>query len=210
MKGADFDMSVRKITRYDQAFDLICVPYPTEKARSVISMLEREGHSEKSICFSVWKGQENLCKLRRDSRFWGAFINTVRKWSWPRDDPRWDNYWKRKREEERAQQEEERLRKIEMEKEARETAYRERYPGFVYFIRGESGGPIKIGYTTDITKRLNTLQTGYPDTLKLLALVPGSTKDELILHEEFTEYRMRGEWFKPVEPLLEKIKNKAL
>lgn len=200
-------MSARRITRYDQAFDLINVAYPTEKARSVISMLEREGHSEKSICFSVWKGQENLRKLRRDSRFWGAFVNTVRKWSWPKNDPRWDDYWKRKKEEERARAEEERVRKEEAEKQAQEMIYKNRYPGFIYFIQGESGGPIKIGYTTDIKKRLNSLQTGYPDTLVLLSIIPGNIEDEANLHSEFGEYRMRGEWFKPVEPLLEKIES---
>ena len=202
---ADLDMSVR-ITNFNQAFSIIGKPMD-DKAKSVIKMLLREGHSEKSICFSVWKGQENLRKLRHDSRFWGAFVNTVRKWSWPKDDPRWDNYWKRKKEEEKAKLEEERLRKEMKEKEAQEYAYRERHPGFIYFIQAESGGPIKIGYTKDIKARLSSIQTGHPDTLILLGAFPGNPNDEHNLHKEFKTYHVRGEWFHPVERLIEKIKS---
>lgn len=202
-------MSARKIMRYYQAFDLLEMDYRNPKAQSVIAMLEKEGHTEKSICFAIWKGQNNLNKLKynRDTRFWGAFINTVRKWSWPRGDPRWDTYWKRKKEEERAAVLEAELRaKKEKERKEKE-AYLKRYPGFIYFIQGECGGPIKIGYTTDIKGRLNSLQTGYPDTLVLLGAFAGNTTDEHNLHEEYNSYRMRGEWFKPAEPILEKIRS---
>ena len=201
-EGADLEMSVR-ITKYEQAFDLICVPY-NDKARKVIRFLEREGHTEKSICYSVWRGHENLLKIRRDKeRFWGAFVNTVRKWSWPKGDPRWDNYWKRKNEEEKARELEGKLRA----EEKREEAYRKRHPGFIYFIQGESGGPIKIGYTQDLRARLNSLQTGHPDVLILLGAFPGNTGDERNLHEEYSDYRIRGEWFRPTEKILEKIKS---
>ncbi len=202
-------MSARRITRYYQAFDLLEMDYRNPKAQSIIAMLEKEGHTEKSICFAIWKGQDNLNKLRcnRDTRFWGALVNTVRKWSWPKGDPRWDTYWKRKKEEEKAQKIKDALLK-QMEKEHREhQAYKQRYPGFIYFVQGESGGPIKIGYTTDIKGRLSSLQTGYPDTLVLLGAFAGNTTDEYSLHEEYSPYRMRGEWFKPAEPILEKIRS---
>lgn len=205
-KGADLEMSVR-ITKYEQAFELICVPY-NDKARQVIRFLEKEGHTEKSICYSVWRGHENLLKIRRDKeRFWGAFVNTVRKWSWPKGDPRWDAYWKRKNEEKKAGELERKLLEEEARKFAEEKAYKMRYPGFIYFIQGESGGPIKIGYTRDLKGRLNSLQTGYPDVLILLGAFPGNQDDEQRLHEEFSGCRIRGEWFRPVEQILEKIKN---
>jgi len=203
-----------RITRYVQAFELLNISYG-QKAQSIVRMLEKQGHSEKSICFSVWKSQDKLLRLKGDERFWGAFINCVRQWSWPKGDPRWDDYWKRKREEEKAR-EEQKKRAAEMKKEeARIIAYRNRYPGFVYSIQGESGGPIKIGYTQDIKARLSSIQTGHPDILVLLACFPGNTKDERKLHEKFDAFRLRGEWFKPSEFILKQIeeireKHKAL
>ena len=83
----------------------------------------------------------------------------------------------------------------------------EPYEGVVYFIQGESGGPIKIGHSFDAKKRLRSLQTGHPDKLVLLGSFYGSQYDEHKLHEEFTSYRLRGEWFHPVERLIEKIKS---
>lgn len=185
-----------RITRYSQAFQLIDMEF-TPKAKSVIAMLERQGHSEKSICFAIWKEQNKLLKLQRDERFWGAFVNCVRHWSWPKGDPRWDDYWRRKKEEKKA-----------AEEEARMAAYKKRYPGFVYFIQGESGGAIKIGYTQDVKARLKSLQTGHPDVLVLLACFPGNQSDERDLHEKFDAFRLRGEWFKPSEFVLREVESK--
>jgi len=202
-KGADLEMSVR-ITKYEQAFDLICRAY-NDEARQIIKQLENEGHTEKSICYSVWRGQDNLFKNKHDKRFWGIFINTVRKWSWPKGDPRWDEYWKRKKEEKKAKQIKDEMEKAISESTYRKRKYQMRYPGYIYFVQGECGGPIKIGYSTDIEKRIKTLQTGYPDVLGILYLIPGDMADEEELHKELAYYRMRGEWFKPDEEVLRKI-----
>jgi len=190
-----------RITKYEQAFDMLMIPM-SNKAIGIIARLEKEGHTEKSICFAIWKEEESLFKYRRDQRFWGIFVNSIKKWSWPKGDPRWDDYWKKKKEEERAKQIQIELRK----KQTLKMQDKKRFPGFIYFIQGESGGPIKIGYTTDVQSRIRTLQTGYPDTLKLLLAIPGNFNNEQTLHFELKEYRVQGEWFKPVPVVLDKIK----
>ena len=192
-------MAVR-ITKYEQAFDLICVPY-NDKAIATMARLEKEGHSEKSICFAIWKESEYLYKRRRDERFWGILVNTIKTWSWPKGDPRWDAYWKRKNEEKRLQELENEIKRNQLKYQDKK-----KYPGFIYFIQGESGGPIKIGYATEVSNRIRTLQTGYPDTLKVLLAIPGNINNEKVFHNEFKEFRLHGEWFKPDEAIFEKIK----
>jgi hypothetical protein len=190
-----------RITKYEQAFELIRVPL-NDKAIGILARLEKEGHTEKSICFAVWKEEEKLYQYRRDERFWGIFINSVRKWSWPKGDPRWDEYWKKKNEEKRAKKIQDEIRR---QQELKRQANGKRFPGYIYFVQGENGGPIKIGYTKDIAERIRALQTGYPDTLKLLLAIPGNVAKEQLLHLEFKEYRLHGEWFKPVKKVLDKI-----
>jgi hypothetical protein len=189
-----------RITKYEQAFELIRVPL-NDRAIGILARLEKEGHTEKSICFTVWKEEEKLCQYRRDERFWGIFINAVQKWSWPKGDPRWDEYWKKKNEEKRAKEIQEQIRK----EQSLRYQDKKKFPGFVYFIQGESGGPIKIGYATDVSNRIRTLQTGYPEALKLLLAIPGNVNNEKVTHHELRQYRLQGEWFKPEKPVLEKI-----
>lgn len=77
---------------------------------------------------------------------------------------------------------------------------------YVYFIRGEITGLIKIGFTTgDPQKRLRSLQCGSPDILKLIAVKPGEHLDEVKLHQRFATWRRFGEWFYPSAELLEYI-----
>jgi len=66
--------------------------------------------------------------------------------------------------------------------------------GTVYILR--CGGYIKIGWTSDLTKRMRAYQ---PDTL-LLATMPGTRKDENRLHKRFAHLRTHGrEWY-PIAP----------
>jgi hypothetical protein len=64
----------------------------------------------------------------------------------------------------------------------------------VYLIR--SGKFIKIGFTTDIRRRLETLQIGNPIKLVLVGLIPGDTKAERRFQDRFGAALHRGEWFK--------------
>ncbi|MDX2295864.1 MULTISPECIES: GIY-YIG nuclease family protein [Streptomyces] len=62
-------------------------------------------------------------------------------------------------------------------------------------IGAEGLDAVKIGTTTDIGKRLGSLQTGLPLTLSVLWTCEGNRDLERALHEEFRAYRQRGEWF---------------
>jgi hypothetical protein len=65
----------------------------------------------------------------------------------------------------------------------------------VYFIQAKSGGPIKIGVTTDIQDRRKALQSSHPEELVVLAHRPGDEVSEMALHRKLTRYRLKGEWF---------------
>jgi len=79
--------------------------------------------------------------------------------------------------------------------------------GLVYFLQaGGSGGPIKIGFTTDLKDRFKDLQTACPFRLSIIYARKGTIKDEKLLHEKFSKYNLRNEWFHPVAPLKRLIK----
>ena len=64
----------------------------------------------------------------------------------------------------------------------------------VYFI--SDGERIKIGFTTDIRQRLNSLQTANSNKLKLLYRIDdGGHALEKHIHEMCERYRLEGEWF---------------
>lgn len=75
----------------------------------------------------------------------------------------------------------------------------------VYFIQQGENGPIKIGYSADPLKRLQTLSTASPYPLQLLTVVPGGKALEQDLHARFVSCQLEGEWFAPDNSLLEFI-----
>lgn len=74
----------------------------------------------------------------------------------------------------------------------------------VYFIQAREGGLIKIGRSDDPARRLREFQAGCPVDLVLLfaGRCVDFNIDETELHNRFAEYRVRGEWFEPAEPIL--------
>jgi len=78
----------------------------------------------------------------------------------------------------------------------------------IYFIQQGNGGSIKIGISSNIEKRLASLQTGSPYKLKVLLTIKGSEKLEKEIHSKFAEYRLSGEWFKPVKQITDYINQK--
>jgi hypothetical protein len=68
------------------------------------------------------------------------------------------------------------------------------YEGVCYFIGGE-GGPVKIGCTTDVDRRLRDLRQSSPVPLKLLASTHGGQSRETAYHFVFGAHRLHGEWF---------------
>lgn len=80
-----------------------------------------------------------------------------------------------------------------------------------YFIK--CNNCVKIGTTTDIKSRIKQIQTNNPYKLEILLTIPLPNIKGLIsllserkLHKKFNKYRIRGEWFKLSEEILEFIK----
>src|SRR5581483_11743417 len=70
-----------------------------------------------------------------------------------------------------------------------------RRPTRVYFIHAPTSGLVKIGFTSDLRKRIQNLQHFSPEPLILLAHMPGSYGDEQALHARLWRHRRHGEWF---------------
>ena len=69
--------------------------------------------------------------------------------------------------------------------------------GAVYFVRAGDLPVVKIGWSTDVARRVAELQTANAAQLRLLASMPGTLVTERTLHERFSYARSRedGEWF---------------
>ena len=65
----------------------------------------------------------------------------------------------------------------------------------IYGILSSDNSRIKIGKAEKPEQRLRELQTGAPKPHKLIAVLPGSHKEEAALHREFRDLRHNGEWF---------------
>jgi hypothetical protein len=66
---------------------------------------------------------------------------------------------------------------------------------WVYFIRCDITGLVKIGTSFDPATRLRTLQCGSPTPLRIERQVVGYLLTEAALHERFAAQRRHGEWF---------------
>lgn len=78
---------------------------------------------------------------------------------------------------------------------------------FVYFVQIDIDGPIKIGTTCNLRRRLQTLTVPWLfSTLTVVATVPGYQQTEQYLHEYFKDLKITGEWFKPSVEILDFIK----
>lgn len=88
-------------------------------------------------------------------------------------------------------------------------------PSYVYFIFNPDSDAIKIGFAKDVAKRLAALQTSSPSQLKLLAVIKtqnARTAKQLegVLHQQFAQSHISGEWFKAEETLLNYLKEVTL
>jgi hypothetical protein len=73
-----------------------------------------------------------------------------------------------------------------------------------YFIGGETG-PVKIGYTRNLQRRLRDMQLHSPLPLSALASTGGGCFAEAEYHERFAAHRLHGEWFERHPDILAEI-----
>jgi hypothetical protein len=66
----------------------------------------------------------------------------------------------------------------------------------------ESSDYYKIGYASDIDRRLKQYNTHNPDYI-VLDIKEGNTKDEALLHRKCKEFRIKGEWFEKCADVLD-------
>ena len=71
----------------------------------------------------------------------------------------------------------------------------------VYFIATADRRYVKIGYTTNMTRRLRDVQVGNPEPLELLGTLDGTKDDEKRLHHDWRRLRVEGEWFRLTDEL---------
>ena len=69
---------------------------------------------------------------------------------------------------------------------------KQRKPIEVYFVLA-SDGLVKIGRSTNVKKRITNLSVLHP-SFRLLGTVKDKTEKEV--HDIFTEYRVKGEWYR--------------
>ena len=68
----------------------------------------------------------------------------------------------------------------------------------IYFIQEDEPGRdrIKIGYTINVYRRIENLESCSPSKLKCVLYFPGCRKTEKYYHEKFQNMRIRSEWFR--------------
>ncbi len=75
------------------------------------------------------------------------------------------------------------------------------YKPLIYFIQAESGA-IKIGFTTDLTRRFLDLSIANHAQLTVLGVIYGGQNQEKKLHRQFEHLNLKGEWFESALELL--------
>ena len=72
---------------------------------------------------------------------------------------------------------------------------------WIYFIRAEDTLKVKIGFAKDVGKRMESLQSGNPGELSLIAKTTATLGEEKELHDilkrERPDLHVRGEWYHP-------------
>jgi len=169
-----------------------------KEMREFVKELREEGYNEKHICIAMFENKEKLIKANEAGNFWNVFMQVISHCpsSHNNIDPR--EYWELWQARERSR------------RDLRLTGFATlsdtpKHTECVYFIQSENGGPIKIGYSNDLVIRIRSLQNYYKQKFKVLAVIPGTYKTEKEIHRKFERYRIKGEWFKDVPRVLEKI-----
>lgn len=67
----------------------------------------------------------------------------------------------------------------------------------IYIMQAGTHGPIKIGASKNVAKRVAAQQNFHYEEIRLLATGVGCHRAEQLIHKHFAEDRIRGEWFRP-------------
>ncbi len=181
-----------KIISYKQAFEEVLGLKFDETLKEFVKKLEKDGHTEKSISFAIWRTKETLLEqLDLSVSFLDTLRREILKYSWTKDDPRWNEYKKRK------------ITEIKVNEYVKKLKVND----FVYFIQGENGGSIRIGYTINPAVTLKSLENGYPDKLKILLVIPGDSSYAIKLQNKFEHLKLKGGWYKPDKEIFDEIIN---
>ena len=91
---------------------------------------------------------------------------------------------------------------------------------WVYYLRDTRSGYLKIGKTRKLWARLRNLQSANAEPLFLFAVEPNETlavddsgnvfDTEAFRHQEWQDYRVRGEWFRPVGDIQQHVEFRCL
>lgn len=74
-----------------------------------------------------------------------------------------------------------------------------------YFVQKGADGPIKIGYTANITTRMRSLRVKHGKDCRLLATRAGGRGREGTYHFQFAYHFIGNEWFHPHPEILAEI-----
>lgn len=77
--------------------------------------------------------------------------------------------------------------------------------GYVYFIKCLD--KIKIGYTTDVERRMKQLKIGNGEKLELIYKMQCERYTENVLHKKYKNFHITGEWYQ-AEPIIRMIKQR--
>lgn len=67
----------------------------------------------------------------------------------------------------------------------------------LYFMQCGDGGPVKIGFSRAVEKRVAAIQLASPYQITLLASAVVARCEEKRLHHVLGRHWLRGEWFTP-------------
>lgn len=80
---------------------------------------------------------------------------------------------------------------------------------WIYAIQAGEDGPVKIGITTDLRRRLKSLQASHYVELNLVVAWRDDPEVEKLLHLANDCLCIRGEWFEPHPLLLEELRREG-
>lgn len=178
-----------RIVTYKQAFEEVLEIDFNNQLKKLVSDLEKQGHTEKSISYAIWRTKEKLLENINEEYFVDVLRSEILKYSWAKDDKRWNDYNKKKN------------REIKINEYAKKLNVND----FICFVQGENGGAIRISYTINPSITVNSLESSYPDKLKILLVIHGHGSDVIKLQNKFRKYKLKGGWFKPDKEIFDEI-----